>query len=355
MLARICFLSYQEENYELTDSEFKLYIERCYKDPKSVSASDFLQDLCDNLCLLIAEGGKYRFIHRSFQEYFCAMNIRRGFEKVSVAKKKLMVDGLVAFFDRRRESMKDNVLEMLYDMVQEKVEEFIIIPKLEQLFGNENLADDNGYWRVVERAFPSLKFWYEFHPDECNDPNGLEEGEELTDESYYDFSLGNDGFPQSMILYFVMYSVLHLDEDEYCDETYYENADIMDKVPEAVNELKNIIRTEAKTRIITDESGEGSTLAVVEYSTFVELSKNHTADYFYDDCSDNGVDLGEHEYWVQLEAVRENSDKHSALIAIINHPDFRLRKVCLALRQYLDRIKAKQIATDNEWIEDFLS
>ena len=157
--------------------------------------------------------------------------------------------------------------------MQEKVEEFIIIPKLEQLFGDENLADDNRYWRVIERAFPSLKFWYEFHPGERNDPDDIEEGEELTDESYYDFSLGNDGFPQSMILYFVMYSVLHLDEDEYCDETYYEKYGFRIN-SRAVSELRNILEW-SKNRIITDES-ERFYARVVEYSTLRTIKKTIT-------------------------------------------------------------------------------
>lgn len=37
------------------------------------TSRDFLLDLTDNLCIMYKEGDKYYFIHRSFQEYFCAV------------------------------------------------------------------------------------------------------------------------------------------------------------------------------------------------------------------------------------------------------------------------------------------
>lgn len=136
---KICFLSYKDEKYELTESEFNSYFERCQKNaPAKISTYDYLYDLSNNLCLLLLDGGKYRFVHRSFQEYFCAKNLKRGFEKVSTDKKESMSRGLISFFDSR-DSSGDTVLDMLYDMVPEKVEEFVIIPFLESIVGNGKL------------------------------------------------------------------------------------------------------------------------------------------------------------------------------------------------------------------------
>ncbi|MBS4022374.1 MAG: NACHT domain-containing protein, partial [Dethiobacter sp.] len=165
LLAKICFLSYKDENYEFTEDEFKNYFEHCRKNMlKAVNADDFLQDLCGNLCILLLDGGKYRFVHRSFQEYFCALNIRRTFDKVSADKKAQLSKGLVTFFDGRKVS-DDKVLEMLYDMAQEKVDEFILVPKLESLLGSDSNGSDGGYWAFLEKAFSTLRCWHEYH--EC--------------------------------------------------------------------------------------------------------------------------------------------------------------------------------------------
>jgi hypothetical protein len=178
---------------EFTEDEVKNYFEHCQKNMhKAVNADDFLQDLCGNLCILLLDGGKFRFVHRSFQEYFCALNIKRTFDKVSADKKAQLSKGLVTFFDGRKIS-DDKVLEMLYDMAQEKVEEFILVPKLEALLDSDGNGSDDGYWAFLEKAFSNLRCWHEYHEYMETDEDTGEE----TDESYYDFALDSNGFAAS--------------------------------------------------------------------------------------------------------------------------------------------------------------
>lgn len=76
------------------------------------------------ICLIYKDGGKYYFIHRSFQEYFVAYFFSRQLEQRFDA----MLDILTV---RMRWIV---VLPMLYGMEPEKTELCIFIPFLEKAF-----------------------------------------------------------------------------------------------------------------------------------------------------------------------------------------------------------------------------
>jgi hypothetical protein len=326
-LAKICFLSYKDEKYELTESEFKFYFDQCQNNTSSkINADDFLFDISNNLCLLLLEGGKYRFVHRSFQEYFCAKNLKNGFEKVSTDKKELMSTGLIRFFNRR-DSSDDKVLDMLYDMVPEKVEEFIIIPFLEKLLGGDFADDEDGYWAFLEKMYPRIKVWHEYHEHyEMDSETG-----EYIDESYYDFSIDDNGafMANSKLYFFIIDTLMSFDTD---NSTYYDNAYIMAKVPQIIEEFKQIEETEAdQCRLI--KSSEGQHDVIYEFSTFVKV---------------------EDDYWFLVSDVRKNPQKHANLLSVINSEDFTYKKAYHALNEYLNYLKSKQQATDDEWTEVFI-
>ena len=342
--AKICFLSYKDEKIELTESEFKNYLDRCLRNSlEDIVATDLLHDLSSNLCLLLQEGEKYHFVHRSFQEYFCAINFKSGFEKVSTDRKETMSTGLISFFEHSRDSQSESVLEMLYDMVPEKVHEYIIIPKLEQILGDDDLRDNEGYWNVLERAFPNLRCWYEYH--ECIEYDS--ETDEEIDESYYDFALGIDGRVESKVMQFILLNLLKLNEEDGFDDTYYDNEDIMEKVPLIVEEIEKVIKEEMDTCKIIDNPE--SDYVVIEYSAFIELIKSHEFEaYKYHKNS------GEHEFWLLLHVIRKNNESHTALRSVIENKDFHLGRVCSAIQKYLSDLKAKQKVIDEEWAADFI-
>jgi hypothetical protein len=342
--AKICFLSYKDEKVEFTESEFSSYFERCFRNSsQETTALDFLHDLSANLCMLLKEGEKYHFVHRSFQEYFCALNFKAGFERVSTDRKRTMSSGLLSFFDGPRDTCSEKVLEMLYDMIPEKVEEYIIIPKLEQILGNDSMDDNIGYWNIIERAFGNLKCWYEYHENiEYDEEENVE-----VDESYYDFALGVDGHIDSTVLRFVLFNLLRLFENQDLDDTYYDNEEIMEKVPLIVDEIKNVIMEETDSCTITYDTA--SNYVAVQYSAFAELIKrNWMGKYNYYEK------YGEHVFWLSLEVIRKDIEKYSALKSVIENKDFSLWKVCLALQDYLRILKTRQEKIDEEWAEDFI-
>ena len=329
LLAKICFLSYKDENYEFTEDEFRNYFYKCQKNSfKAVSVDDFLHDLCGNICILLLDGGKYRFVHRSFQEYFCALNIKRTFDKVSADKKAQLSKGLVTFFDGRK-VYDDNVLEMLYDMAQEKVDEFIIVPKLEYLLGSDSNGSEDGYWAFLDKAFSHLKCWYQHHEwIETDEDTG-----EVFDESHYDFSLGTDGFVPSEILDFIIFNLLEPfnDKCEVLFGTYYDNETIMAKVPQIIADFTEaeILDADCCKRI----AEPGSNCEIFDYPCFTKVGED---------------------YWFSVEAVRQNPEQYSELLLVLGDDNFRYKQLYYALIEFLTVLKSKQKATNDEWMEEFI-
>lgn len=323
--AKICFLSYKDEKHEMTESEFSNYLDRCQKSiPVKISAADYLFDLTNNLCLLLLDGGKYYFLHRSFQEYFCAKNIKNGFEKVSTDRKKTMSDGLIKFFDRP-DSSADTVLDMLYDMVPEKVEEFIIIPFLESLL-DDSLSHDIAYLAFLERMHPNIKIWSECHKFIEYD----EDTDEPYEESHYDFSIDDNGafMANSKLYFFIIDVLMEFDLDK---TTYYDNGEIMEMVPEILEEFKKIENLEADQCKSFYNDADG--LKYIEFSTFVKVGRD---------------------YWFSIDAVRENADRHHTLLSLINREEFLYKEAYYALKEYLKNLKNKQQVRDEEWTEEFI-
>lgn len=79
----MCFFSYLDEIYSFDEYEFKEYVNRGitslkkYNSRVDVSFEDYAYDILNVVCFLIKENEDYRFIHRSFQEYYAAEFIKQ--------------------------------------------------------------------------------------------------------------------------------------------------------------------------------------------------------------------------------------------------------------------------------------
>ena len=73
LFSRFCFQTYFKEIYEFTEKSIISYIEKSIEKLNyNVNARDFLLDLRNVVCMIVKDGEKYRFAHRSFQTYFAA-------------------------------------------------------------------------------------------------------------------------------------------------------------------------------------------------------------------------------------------------------------------------------------------
>ena len=150
--AEFCARTYRDEKYEFSEREFDDYYGRLYeprKDNNSATSEQFCHDLVSNLCLMFYESDTYRFTHRSFQEYFCALYFSKQKDKY--------LSRIGELFEKKRvRTYGDITFNMLYDMIPEKVEEYIFEPFLSDLFARCDAED--GYWTFLREMYPALSY-----------------------------------------------------------------------------------------------------------------------------------------------------------------------------------------------------
>ncbi len=151
--AEFCARTYADEVLEFDNSLFCAYMEKVLKHAPEkhavISSKDFQKDLTDNLCIMYKEGDKFYFIHRSFQEYFCAVYFASEFDT------KLVKVG--QFFESKGSKIYDKTFDMLYDMIPAKVERLIFLPYLKKILNGKG---KDCYWSFLETVFEYLYYSY---------------------------------------------------------------------------------------------------------------------------------------------------------------------------------------------------
>ncbi len=142
-----CTITYEQEKYDFTPEEISAYFQEVIEaNELSAMPEAFIEDVTGKICLIYKDGGKYYFIHRSFQEYFVAYFFSRQLEQRFDAA----LDILTVRDDMDHDSV---VLPMLYGMEPEKTELCIFIPFLEKAFCGK---DEKSEYRDF------LQFFYPF-------------------------------------------------------------------------------------------------------------------------------------------------------------------------------------------------
>mgnify|MGYP004598226233 CR=1 FL=1 len=187
-----CTITYEQEKYDFTPEEISAYFQEVIEaNELDTTPEAFIEDVTGKICLIYKDGGKYYFIHRSFQEYFVAYFFSRQLEQ--------RYGAVLDIFQRRDSADHDSVvLPMLFDMEQNKTELCIIIPFLEQIFKDEN--DDEAYEHFLEYFYPIICYEqgdvtefsmgtsessiYEFIADKYNFKEMID-GDELPEMDYW--------------------------------------------------------------------------------------------------------------------------------------------------------------------------
>ena len=157
-LEEFCAISYKKEDYDYTWDKIDSYLRNLKikeRDHANFTTRDFIFDLEHNLCLLFFEANEYHYVHRSFQEYFTAVHYSHKKDKY------LYNIGLMFEKKANKSRNRDNkAFEMLYDMIPEKVEEYVFLPFLNELFNK--CHDDNPiiqYLKVLGELYNELSFY----------------------------------------------------------------------------------------------------------------------------------------------------------------------------------------------------
>ena len=185
-------ITYEQEKYDFTPEEISSYFQEVIEaNELDTTPEAFIEDVTGKICLIYKDGGKYYFIHRSFQEYFVAYFFSRQLEQ--------RYGAVLDIFQRRDSADHDSVvLPMLFDMEQNKTELCIIIPFLGQIFKDEN--DDEAYEHFLEYFYPIICYEqgdvtefsmgtsessiYEFIADKYNFKEMID-GDELPEMDYW--------------------------------------------------------------------------------------------------------------------------------------------------------------------------
>ena len=280
----LCSRSYYDEKFELTEAEFTKYYnalkERERNNDRTTTASDYLHDLCSNMCLMYFESGKYHFTHRSFQEYFCALYFSKQKDK--------NLENIGNFFENRKNRMYgDKTFNMLYDMIPDKVEEYIFLPFLKKLYVQYDGEDE--YWTFLETMYPNLSY-------ELGDTN---EGIWNSPRSYlFDFIKELNG--------------MHIVD---CDNfPHYDS----------------LVRSEYVYVFNEDDTAE-----LVDAD---DVSWKYKYEYGTSDVVGRA-------YEFNVEDVRKNPSKYKELLDCLDNDQFILKEEYVKMRQYMEKLQAKQKPT----------
>ena len=164
IFSEFCFKTYFREEYEFTKDQFIATISslKSWQRVKERTGTDqFLLDACVNLCIMDECGTDYSFIHRSFQEYFCACWLKEKTDEM--LKKK------VAWFEaEKKRTMEDCVFSFLHEMAQIRVEKNMIFPVLEDCLTPRDGA--GMYWSYLMNQYPSIPYVIGLHADTTFEP-----------------------------------------------------------------------------------------------------------------------------------------------------------------------------------------
>jgi hypothetical protein len=157
IFASFCLLTYSRSKYQFNHDEIIEFIKLSLKqqmikgDPEKV-----LNDLIESICLLQKEGFEISFVHRSFQEYFCALFI-------SQAK-----SGVVArYLENGKFRLRDNVIPLLYGMIPDRVEEEWASSVVKMIVDEFKKSDATSGLRFLKEVFGNLDFMV-FRKDEVH-------------------------------------------------------------------------------------------------------------------------------------------------------------------------------------------
>ena len=162
VISEFSFLTTEGQDYEFTETDIiQILNESSFAD--TISPDDFIKDLDENLNLIYLEGGKYHFVHRSFQEYFAANHCRLMKNKDyanlptwfnGLTKNRKFPGAQILYFNTNGLG----VFRLLFDMDKERFLTYIVRPTLSTLI--EGLSE-NDYLQYLDKTYEYIEYGFE--------------------------------------------------------------------------------------------------------------------------------------------------------------------------------------------------
>ena len=148
IFSSFCVLTYSKSAFSFDRDKALTFLKAAIaqqsleKEPRKV-----LDDLIESICLLQEEGFEISFVHRSFQEYFCALFVANSTE------------GFVERYLNEAEFRHfDNVLQMLMGIAQQRVESEWALKNITYLCENFPSSDPTSEINLLLQCYPYLEF-----------------------------------------------------------------------------------------------------------------------------------------------------------------------------------------------------
>lgn len=129
-----CFVSYAQGKIEFTYDDLVIILKKASISRIIFDIDNYIFDLVNSLCVLYKDGINYKFAHRSFQEYFVALFLK----ELSDDSMKQM--GMQVFYKDVYRANHDSVFNMLCDMAEERFEQNILLPIIQDF--EKDVLDD---------------------------------------------------------------------------------------------------------------------------------------------------------------------------------------------------------------------
>lgn len=139
--------TYEKRIFKMPRTDCLSFIEKARESlNKNFQADDYLTDLLSAACLLIEDGLEISYSHRSFQEYFVALQISTSAPEIQ--------DLLIERYWKNMTS--DNVMFLLAEINPDLVERALIVPHLAKLFNEIGVKNKVGVThtaKYLKKAF----------------------------------------------------------------------------------------------------------------------------------------------------------------------------------------------------------
>lgn len=145
-----CFISYAQAKVEFSSDDLRTILKKVSINKVTFEIDNYIYDLVNSLCVLYKEGLNYKFAHRSFQEYFTALFLK---ELPDESMKQM---GIQLIHKDIFKVTNDNVFDMLFDMAEERVEQNVFLPILQEF--EQNIDDNKKYEFYFIRTIKEIKF-----------------------------------------------------------------------------------------------------------------------------------------------------------------------------------------------------
>jgi len=311
-----CAKSYRHGDYEFNQPLFESYFDKLHKKDAvrsdSLTAENFLFDILHSVCLMYEESQSYHFLHRSFQEYFFADYYARQDDTTLRKLGKSLCKDEQNFFD------ESYGFDMLFELDSKKVEEFIILPYLTDIFSGKDEKD--AYIDFLKRGFDSFVFtWL--------DKKAIKE---------HQFEIGN--LPQSVdepsntVMHFIL-------KYNHFEPAFQVDTVSLDAAPKA----KPFISMFAQKTI---EPRKGEQILRISRLPYEMIERDPE---FVEAIMNEGLEPGKvekaviigGEYIIAYDAIFAEPEKYAPLIELLNRESAPVRQQYYGVKRYYDALVEK--------------